>query len=132
MDRHHYDPSSGADGDDVETGDGEIDLRAMAAADAEVRALSRLGRIAEHVRHDRERERDEPLDPEVVARFEARCAADDAPLSYRSLARRVHEGALTWQDFWVDPRRHGAPALVADVARDLVERPLEPRRPPTT
>lgn len=84
--------------------------------DAE-RVTSLLGRLAER----RERE---PLDPEIVVRLEAACTADDAPLSFRSLARRVHEGRLSWDDYWADPRAHaGDDDLVNAVLRDLTERP---------
>ena len=74
-------------------------LGAVVRADAEDRVLRRLSRISERIHRDRERD-DEPLDPEIIDRLETLCADEDAPLEFRSLARRVHEGRLTWKQFW--------------------------------
>ncbi|MDN5746643.1 MAG: hypothetical protein L0H31_16215 [Nocardioidaceae bacterium] len=99
-------------------------LGQLVRQDAQNHMLGRLSRISERIHHDRDREADEPLDPEIIARLEQLCAADDAPLEFRSLARRVREGRLTWKQYWDDPRAHGDDTrLIAAVVRDIAEHP---------
>jgi len=99
-------------------------LDEMLREDAESRMFGRLSRISERIHQDREREAEEPLDPEIIERLERLCAADDAPIEFRSLARRVREGRLTWKQYWDDPRAAGDdPRLIAAVVRDLAEDP---------
>ena len=63
-------------------------------------AIGRIDALAERLARQ---ESSEDLDPEVVALLEEITGAEDASLAFRSLRRRVHDGVLSWADFWADP-----------------------------
>ena len=62
-----------------------------------------IGRIDDLGARLARQESEEPLDPKTIALLEEITGAEDASLAFRSLRRRVHEGILTWADFWADP-----------------------------
>lgn len=126
-----------SDASSPEPGAGEL-LRTMAADESEQRMLAFLDELDELIEEDREREREEGLDPSVAALLESITGADDAPLEFRSLNRRVAEGVTSWEEFWVAPEEtpgghrlvnvamKAAGAELADAMRRFDDRP-----PPT-
>ncbi|MFT4082345.1 MAG: hypothetical protein QM638_07140 [Nocardioides sp.] len=80
-------------------------LRRLQHEDADRDLRRALDDVRDLLARWRAEEEHEPLEPGVVAALEAVTGAPGAPLSYRSLARRVAEGTLSWHDFWLDPRR---------------------------
>lgn len=48
-------------------------------------------------------ERSEGLPPELARLLGEIAGADDAPLAWASLHRRVQSGVTTWGSFWLDP-----------------------------
>ena len=107
-----------SDASSTEPGAGEL-LRTMAADDSEQRMLAFLDELDELIEEDREREREEGLDPSVAALLESITGADDAPLEFRSLNRRVAEGVTSWEEFWVAPEETpGAPWPLISAARN--------------
>ena len=63
-----------------------------------------LARIDELFAEEAEREAAAGMDPDIVALLEQVAGAPDAPLTFRSLYDRVHEGRLTWADYWANPQ----------------------------
>lgn len=78
-------------------------LRRLQAADADRRLLALFDDIDAMIEEGRDRDREEGLDPAIAARLDAIAGADDASYELRSLHRRVHDGSLTWQEFWLAP-----------------------------
>ena len=85
-----------------EPGTGDL-LRTMAADDSELRMLAFLDELDDLIEEDRERERVEGLDPSIAALLESITGADDAPVEFRSLNRRVADGVTSWEEFWSAP-----------------------------
>ncbi len=88
------------------------DLAAGAVGHLEERLLERelyglLDELDELVATIEDEQDDEPLGPEQVTALEAVSGGDDAPLAFRSINRRVHEGLLSWEQFWEHPDDEG-------------------------
>lgn len=58
-------------------------------------------------------------DATTQAALHAMCAADGAPLEWRSILNRVESGTQTWQRVWQEPRREEGRAGVSLKARAL-------------
>lgn len=78
-------------------------LLRMQAVDADQRLERVLDAVEELVTESREHDLAEGLDPGLARLLDAIAGAEDAPLEFRSLRRRVAEGRLTWLDFWLRP-----------------------------
>lgn len=93
-------------------------LRDLQKGDAERQLRGALDHLRELLDTWREEEAGKPVDPEIVEALEAVTGAADAPLTYRSLNGRVHDGRTTWEEFWRDPRAEAdGPLIVGDVVR---------------
>lgn len=75
----------------------------MQAEDADQRLLALFDEIDEMIEEGRERDREHGLDPGVASLLDAISGDEHAPLEFRSLHRRVGDGALTWEQFWLAP-----------------------------
>jgi hypothetical protein len=94
------------------------DLHELSRLDAEAalqRALSRADDVL--ARFDAE-DQQAGVPSEVVALLEAITGAEQAPLSYASLHRRVHSGSTSWEAFWLNPQdEEDGQRLVYEVMR---------------
>lgn len=63
-----------------------------------------LARIDDLFAEEAEREAAEGMDPDIIGLLEQLTGAPDAPLTFRSLHDRVHDGRLSWADFWANPQ----------------------------
>ena len=79
-------------------------LRRMQSDDADRRLFALFDEIDTMIDEGRERDAEAGLDPAIAARLDAIAGADDAPYEFRVLHRRVDEGTLTWQEFWLAPQ----------------------------
>lgn len=64
------------------------------------RALEHLDEV---VQRASARDRSEGVPPELARVLEEVTGADDAPIAWASLHRRVETGVTTWDSFWLDP-----------------------------
>ena len=71
--------------------------------DADQRLMSLFDEIDEMIEEGRERDREQGLDPGISDLLDAISGADDAPMEFRSLHRRVQAGTLSWLAFWLAP-----------------------------
>lgn len=81
-------------------------VRDVAAVDAEQRLQEKLDEIDDllaQIEEYEEENPDEPIDEATIALLESISGAENAPLEFASIHRRVHSGALTWQQFWDNP-----------------------------
>lgn len=113
-------------------------LRTMAADDSELRMLAFLDELDHLIEEDREREREEGLDPSIAVLLESITGADDAPLEFRSLNRRVADGLTSWEEFWVAPEETPGGHRLVNVAMkaagaelDAAMQRFDDRPPPT-
>lgn len=76
----------------------------------------------------------DPIPPEIVEHAEEITSADDAPLAFQSLRRRVRSGHTSWQAWWDDPTSEAEGMrlfqavleAVSEQGRDLIENPQGP------
>jgi len=93
-------------------------LASLQSQDAERQLRGALDGLRDLLDTWREEEAEKPVDPEVVEALDAVTGAADAPLSYRSLHRRVHAGRTTWETFWRDPQaEEDGPLIVNAVVK---------------
>lgn len=93
------------------------DLARLVWQDAERRLEKRLDDLRETAERVREHDRDQQdeLPGWLRAAFELITGADDAPLAFASLGRRVQEGFLTWDEVYRNPSPiDGAVALIGE------------------
>ena len=74
--------------------------RAGAESDLDA-ALERLDDLVEQVAAS---DAADPLPDELRDRLRELTAAEEAPLAWRSLHRRVRDGLTTWESFWARPQ----------------------------
>jgi hypothetical protein len=78
-------------------------------------------------------EQADAVGPDEITALETVSGGDDAPLEFRSIRRRVHEGRLTWTEFWQRPEDEGQAGLdllfaaLGHIAAALPERLAEAR-----
>lgn len=98
----YYDASASAASTGPDATDLLRELGRSGVEDALEQSLARMDELLTELdAHDA----DETAPPEVVAVLEALTGAETAPITYASLHRRVHDGLLTWDDFWRHPER---------------------------
>lgn len=78
-------------------------LRELGRSGTEAGLQRRLDEINGLVEEMSAKDRAEGVPGEVVTVLEEITGADDAPLPWASLHRRVHSGVTTWDSFWLDP-----------------------------
>lgn len=112
-------------------------LRRMQSVESEQRMLAFLDEVDEFLDESRAREREEGLDPTIAALLDSVSGADDAPLEFRSLHRRVAEGVTTWEQFWSAPEETPGGHRLVNVAMkaagaelDALMRDLDQQEPP--
>lgn len=93
----HYDASAAGPDDRPPS---LIDLESV---DVDRRLMDVLESVDELAAAGEERRLAEGIDPETAALLDAIAGADDAPLTLRSLHRRVQEGRMTWAEVWARP-----------------------------
>jgi hypothetical protein len=79
-------------------------LRRMQADEADRRLFALFDEIDTMIEEGRERDLEAGLDPAIAERLDSIAGADDAPYELRELHRRVREGTLTWEEFWLAPQ----------------------------
>ena len=85
------------------------DPDAVAETPEQRRLLETMGRVQSFLADLAEREAEDGEDeqqPDAQARaaMHALCAADGAPLEWRSILNRVESGTQTWERVWREPR----------------------------
>lgn len=104
-------------------------LTSMMASVAQRELFAMLGRIDELVAEHEEQVAAEDLDPEIIQTLTIITGREDAPLSYRSLHRRVKAGFITWKQFWLAPEEEAdGLRLVHEVMREQTRTLLERMR----
>lgn len=78
-------------------------LTELGSRTAEQELLAALDHLDDLVTAASERDRADPVPEELVTVLHELTGADCAPLTWRSLNRRVRDGLTTWQAFWADP-----------------------------
>jgi hypothetical protein len=93
-------------------------LKRLQADDADRRLFALFDEIDERIDEGRDRDREQGVDPAILARLAAIAGADDAPYDFRALHRRVREGTLTWEALWLAPEAEpGAPSLIHEAMK---------------
>ena len=100
------------------------DPDAVAETPEQRRLLDAMGSLQSLLADIAEREAEEPEedqqpDARTQAALHALCAADEAPLEWRSILNRVESGTQTWQRVWREPRREEGRAGVSLKTRAL-------------
>ena len=78
-------------------------LRDLGRSGTEAGLQRKLDEVNGLVEEMSAKDRAEGAPTEVVALLEQITGADNAPLPWASLHRRVHAGVTTWDSFWLDP-----------------------------
>lgn len=93
-------------------------LKRLQADDAERRLFALFDEIDEMIDEGRARDREQGIDPGIIARLDAISGADDAPYDFRELHRRVRAGTLTWEELWLAPEEEpGGRALIHEAMK---------------
>ena len=101
---------------------GRDEAGADPARQAELRLERALDRMRDQTAAHVEELEENGVDPAIERLLEQVTGAESAPLTFRSLRARVHQGRLTWTDFWSDP---SAEAGGLDVFRAVLRAHLE-------
>ncbi|WP_185995209.1 hypothetical protein [Nocardioides campestrisoli] len=115
-----FDPfaAAAAGNDATDPWDLLADLSRRSAGTSLDRALDELGELVDRIDAEERAEGTDGAPAEVVPVLEVLTGADDAPLTYRSLHRRVREGYTSWDAFWRAPHQEAdGLRLLQDVMR---------------
>ena len=114
----YYNASAGGNGPRADTPALLHDLGRRSVESSLEQALDRLAETLDRVDERDAETGQDGVPPEAVPLLEQLTGADDAPLTYRSLHRRVEQGRTSWDAFWRAPHEEAdGLALVRDVMR---------------